>query len=230
MAINFPSSALHFAGLKVPGSQIMYCISQDNGTPTNVVQWSGGPPLIGAANQEIYSENHQRKQSTVDSSTNPSTITVGAGNQVATIQLPQLQHFQTNPAIYTNPSNYYGQIPSQVYAISSDAQKDKIESHSSITSNDQTRLFKCANVHCDKAFRQRSTLIQHERIHLDTRPFQCLYSGCTKAFRQQSHLVQHSRIHIDSKPFACSYPDCGKTFRQRTILNQHNRIHCGEMI
>lgn len=83
----------------------------------------------------------------------------------------------------------------------------------------ELRLFKCLT--CGKDFKQKSTLLQHERIHTDSRPYGC--SECGKRFRQQSHLTQHLRIHANEKPFACIY--CERTFRQRAILNQHLRIH-----
>ncbi|XP_032309557.1 zinc finger protein 768 isoform X3 [Drosophila ananassae] len=81
------------------------------------------------------------------------------------------------------------------------------------------RLFKCLT--CGKDFKQKSTLLQHDRIHTDARPFPC--SECGKRFRQQSHLTQHLRIHANEKPFTCPY--CSRSFRQRAILNQHIRIH-----
>ncbi|XP_073968378.1 uncharacterized protein isoform X4 [Rhodnius prolixus] len=85
--------------------------------------------------------------------------------------------------------------------------------------NCELRLFKCLT--CGKDFKQKSTLLQHERIHTDSRPYGC--TECGKRFRQQSHLTQHLRIHANEKPFACVY--CERTFRQRAILNQHLRIH-----
>lgn len=84
------------------------------------------------------------------------------------------------------------------------------------------RLFKCLT--CGKDFKQKSTLLQHERIHTDSRPYGC--PECGKRFRQQSHLTQHLRIHANEKPFSCAY--CPRSFRQRAILNQHIRIHSGE--
>lgn len=86
------------------------------------------------------------------------------------------------------------------------------------------RLFKCLT--CGKDFKQKSTLLQHERIHSDSRPYGC--PECGKRFRQQSHLTQHLRIHANEKPFECPFADCGKWFRQRAILNQHLRIHTGQ--
>lgn len=77
---------------------------------------------------------------------------------------------------------------------------------------------------CSKCFRQKSTLLQHERIHLNSRPYRC--PDCGKEFRQQTHLTQHLRIHANEKPYECEH--CGRCFRQRTILNQHLRIHSGE--
>lgn len=91
--------------------------------------------------------------------------------------------------------------------------------------SEEGKNFQCSL--CKKSFRLKSTLMQHERIHLDSRPFTCTYdANCHKSFRQKSHLIQHSRIHLDSKPFPCTFQGCGKTFRQRAILSQHERIHC----
>ncbi|KAL5291851.1 jim family protein [Megaselia abdita] len=92
------------------------------------------------------------------------------------------------------------------------------KSHNNHSGSD-LRLFKCLT--CGKDFKQKSTLLQHDRIHTDARPFPCL--ECGKRFRQQSHLTQHLRIHANEKPFTCAY--CPRSFRQRAILNQHIRIH-----
>lgn len=99
---------------------------------------------------------------------------------------------------------------------------DMAQSQGKHKSSTDLRLFKCLT--CGKDFKQKSTLLQHERIHTDSRPYGC--PDCGKRFRQQSHLTQHLRIHANEKPFACIY--CERTFRQRAILNQHLRIHSGE--
>lgn len=69
---------------------------------------------------------------------------------------------------------------------------------------------------CNKEFKQKTTLLQHGCIHIESRPYPC--PECGKRFRQQSHLTQHLRIHTNEKPFGCLY--CPRFFRQRTILNQ----------
>lgn len=69
---------------------------------------------------------------------------------------------------------------------------------------------------CQKEFKQKSTLLQHGCIHIESRPYFCMQ--CGKRFRQQSHLSQHLRIHNNEKPYGCIY--CPRFFRQRTILNQ----------
>ncbi|GBP24193.1 Zinc finger protein 394 [Eumeta japonica] len=58
--------------------------------------------------------------------------------------------------------------------------------------NAELRLFKCLT--CGKDFKQKSTLLQHERIHTDSRPYGC--PECGKRFRQQSHLTRF-RIHAN---------------------------------
>lgn len=87
---------------------------------------------------------------------------------------------------------------------------------------DPARLYCCAL--CGKSFRQRTSLLQHEKTHDEDRPFPC--QNCPKRFKQATHLTQHERIHTGEKPYGCSF--CGKCFRQKTILNQHTRTHTGE--
>lgn len=73
---------------------------------------------------------------------------------------------------------------------------------------------------CQKEFKQKTTLLQHGCIHIESRPYPC--PECGKRFRQQSHLTQHLRIHTNEKPYGCLY--CPRFFRQRTILNQVGRL------
>lgn len=161
---------------------------------------------------------------------------------MATIQIPQIvsqpyptQSYYPPGSQLIQPPSGYIQVPGQVYAIQQ-AEKEKPEPspqlppqdfNSSINrpDNEEGKNFCCSL--CKKSFRLKSTLIQHERIHLDSRPYACTFdSSCRKSFRQKSHLIQHSRIHYDSKPYPCSFQGCGKSFRQRAILSQHERIHC----
>jgi len=163
------------------------------------------------------------------------TVTDTSLFKVATIQIPQGQF----------PNGYYHHnqvptttgfitVPNQIFTISSNTIHQEpvkpLATEAPAIVNDEmqqseTRLFKCNA--CPKEFKQKGTLMQHERIHLDYRPYSCQFEDCKSRFRQQSHLIQHSRIHIDSKPFSCSFEGCTKRFRQRAILNQHMRIHCG---
>lgn len=122
-------------------------------------------------------------------------------------------------------SHQYGSVPdlrSTLPDIVSQGQDGSVTKQRKPNPNGDLRLFKCLT--CGKDFKQKSTLLQHERIHTDSRPYGC--PECGKRFRQQSHLTQHLRIHANEKPYACVY--CPRTFRQRAILNQHLRIHSGE--
>lgn len=137
----------------------------------------------------------------------------------------------SSPMIQTPPG--YIQVPGQVYAIQQIEKEKPVNIQQPPPQEfiqpqpeaDANKSFSCSL--CKKAFRLKSTLIQHERIHLDSRPFTCTFdNNCRKSFRQKSHLIQHSRIHFESKPFPCPFQGCGKSFRQRAILSQHERIHC----
>lgn len=106
--------------------------------------------------------------------------------------------------------------------------------------------FKCS--FCDKMFRHRNDVNNHERLHTGERPFVCPRPGCTKDFKLRSAMNTHVKIvhdkvtwpcpecdmvfkapmgrryhmgavHAKEKPFPCK--QCGKCFAQRDILSAH---------
>ncbi|XP_055630293.1 zinc finger protein 501-like isoform X2 [Toxorhynchites rutilus septentrionalis] len=85
-----------------------------------------------------------------------------------------------------------------------------------------SRSYSCS--HCEKAFKDSSSLQRHIRIHTGERPFSCPH--CPKAFTQHIALKQHIRIHTGERPFSC--PHCPKAFMQHTTLKLHVRIHTDE--
>ncbi|XP_040521418.1 zinc finger protein 585A isoform X4 [Gallus gallus] len=82
-----------------------------------------------------------------------------------------------------------------------------------------TGPFRCAQ--CGKGFRQKQSLITHERIHTGEKPYRC--GDCGKSFSQRPNLLTHRRVHTGERPFPCT--QCGKSFSQKANLLAHQRIH-----
>lgn len=239
MAINFQTAAF-LAGLKMP-SQIMYCISQDNGAPSPVVVYKDSQNIP----QSTWMPNGTQSTSLYHPKPTESVIPSNSSIQISSHSIPTNVLYGTNgppPPPIPPPSQSYGhtnssqlnyiQVPPQQppiyqqhhHQIQNSSEKMKTNEDSS-NNNDSNKHYECAA--CKKTFRLKSTLMQHERIHLDSRPYICNFNNsCHKSFRQKSHLIQHSRIHFDSKPYSCNFVGCGKSFRQKAILSQHERIHC----
>lgn len=81
------------------------------------------------------------------------------------------------------------------------------------------KSYKCSE--CGKAFRHRSVLELHMRIHSKDKPYQC--KVCGKGFRFSSYLQQHLIIHTGKKPYKC--PDCGKDFAFLQNMKTHQKLH-----
>lgn len=94
--------------------------------------------------------------------------------------------------------------------------------------NSDLRLFKCLT--CGKDFKQKSTLLQHERIHSDTRPYGSqlflLFNVIIIIIISQEPTRMRIEMIFLCDSIGC--PECLKRFRQQSHLTQHLRIHANE--
>ncbi|NWS79110.1 ZN180 protein, partial [Crotophaga sulcirostris] len=50
---------------------------------------------------------------------------------------------------------------------------------------------------CGRAFSRRSSLVVHQRSHLEQKPFLCL--DCPKSFTCSYQLIRHQQVHGEEK-------------------------------
>jgi uncharacterized Zn-finger protein len=82
---------------------------------------------------------------------------------------------------------------------------------------------KCTLPGCDKAFRQKTHLDIHARVHTGIKPFICKEPACGQRFSQLGNLKTHQRRHTGERPYHCDI--CGKTFAQHGNVRAHKVVH-----
>lgn len=77
---------------------------------------------------------------------------------------------------------------------------------------------------CNGAFKTRTNLRRHMRIHTKETPFTCLI--CGKTFSRKDTLDSHLLMHSGMKAYQCT--TCGKSFAKMQWLRNHKTVHTGE--
>jgi len=68
-------------------------------------------------------------------------------------------------------------------------------------------------VMCNKAYSDKSSLINHKCIHSGERPYVC--DVCNKEFSRQSNLIRQ-RLHSGERPYVCDL--CNKAYNDKSSL------------
>jgi uncharacterized Zn-finger protein len=89
------------------------------------------------------------------------------------------------------------------------------------------RDFQCD--HCDKSFKLKQHLKNHEKSHFENSLIPCTFPGCVKKFTRRNRLDLHLKaVHSGLKLFKCMRPDCSRAFSEKGNLMVHMRTHTGE--
>lgn len=127
--------------------------------------------------------------------------------------------------------------------------KAELKSHmqTHLSESEKSKNYQCHM--CEKSYRARRALIEHEKRHGGEKPYSCQICGkrfssdasakfcldkhngvkphkcefCDKTFLRKEVLKMHTRVHTGEKPFKCHI--CNKSFSQLSPLRAHLRMH-----
>ncbi|KDO19313.1 hypothetical protein SPRG_14705 [Saprolegnia parasitica CBS 223.65] len=94
-------------------------------------------------------------------------------------------------------------------------------------SSPEDRRFVCPIDGCNKRFKRKFTLQEHEKTHTGVRPYVCVIDGCGRHFSTSGNLTRHALTHNTEKPFGCGWEECAKRFCTREKLVRHLKTHVG---
>ncbi|XP_065084608.1 zinc finger protein 208-like [Ochlerotatus camptorhynchus] len=72
---------------------------------------------------------------------------------------------------------------------------------------------------CGRSYKNKATLMWHQKIHSDYRPWVC--EVCGVGFRKRANLFQHRQQHTGVKLFKCD--QCPKQYGKKDSLKKHYR-------
>jgi len=112
---------------------------------------------------------------------------------------------------------YVCEICSSTFEKWSDLHHHKASDHTPIKS---TETFICSK--CNRSFRSKAFLKQHELIHLESRStYHCPIEFCPRFFYFKKNLDQHIRGYHEGLKYLCSQSGCSSKFYSKQKLLEH---------
>ena len=94
--------------------------------------------------------------------------------------------------------------------------KEHLRRHQ-LSKHSDDKPFACSHTGCDRRFKRKDKLAEHEKMHSNDKPFMC--DICGRGYRYKEGLRYHKKTHQRARQYTCS--ECNTQFTRPWMLRSH---------
>lgn len=125
------------------------------------------------------------------------------------------QHLIAHTSVHDGSSKYVCDVCQKIFASLSNLEVHK-------AGHRGEKLYSC-DVCNKTFLQKAHLTTHKQCVHTTERKFKCTFESCNAAFKIKSNLNGHVKIHKNIRAYKCHFPDCNRTFVQSSSRSVHEK-------